>query len=72
MTELTKYLDENTVANLLTISARTLQRWRGTGEGPPFIRAGARRVLYNPAAVEAWANARTFAHHAAELTAAGA
>ena len=69
----TQYLDEEAVAGLLAVSVRTIQRWRGTGEGPPFIRAGARRVIYSPAAVEAWVSARTFAHHAAEAnTARGA
>ena len=69
MTEPTQYLDEEAVAGLLSVSVRTIQRWRGTGEGPAFIRAGARRVIYSPAAVEAWANAWTFAHHAAEFSA---
>ncbi len=68
MTEPTKYLDEDAVAEMLSVSVRTIQRWRGTGDGPPFTRAGARRVIYSPAAVAEWATARTFAHHAAELT----
>ena len=56
MGEPTKYLDEDSVAELLSVSVRTIQRWRGTGEGPPFIRAGARRVIYDPAHVNAWAS----------------
>ena len=68
MGEPTKYLDEDSVAELLSVSVRTIQRWRGTGEGPPFIRAGARRVIYDPAQVNAWAAAHTFKHHAEELT----
>jgi len=69
MTEPTQYLDENAVAGLLSVSVRTVQRWRGSGGGPPFIRAGARRVIYDPAAVEAWVSGRTFEHRAAELSA---
>jgi len=68
MTDQTKYLDEDAVADLLSISVRTVQRWRGTGEGPPFVRAGARRVIYSRAAIDQWAASRTFAHHAAEIT----
>jgi predicted DNA-binding transcriptional regulator AlpA len=67
MSEPTEYLDEAAAAAVLRVSDRTLQRWRGTGEGPPFVRAGARRVLYSRTAIDAWAAARTFAHHAAEL-----
>ena len=71
MGEPTKYLDEDAVSALLSVSVRTIQRWRGTGEGPPFIRAGARRVIYDLAQVNAWAAARTFKHHAEELTSGG-
>jgi predicted DNA-binding transcriptional regulator AlpA len=66
MVEPTKYLNEDAVAELLSVSVRTIQRWRCTGDGPPFVRAGARRVIYNPASVAEWASNRTFAHHAAE------
>ncbi|MFT8247250.1 helix-turn-helix transcriptional regulator [Roseomonas sp. BN140053] len=62
-----RYLDEATASQLLNISPRTLQRWRGEGGGPAFIRAGARRVLYDAAEIERWASARTFPHRAAEL-----
>jgi predicted DNA-binding transcriptional regulator AlpA len=65
--ETTRYLDEATTADLLSISRRTLQRWRLTGEGPVFVRLGARRVAYPENGVKAWAAARTYAHRAAEL-----
>jgi predicted DNA-binding transcriptional regulator AlpA len=68
MAEATKFLDEDAVALLLSVSVRTIQRWRKTGEGPAFVRAGARRVIYNPTAVETWAAARTFAHRADEMS----
>ncbi len=45
---------------------KTLERWRSTGEGPPFIRLG-RMVGYREADVERWLAARTFASRAAEL-----
>ena len=68
MTEETRrYLDDAATARLLHLSRRTLQRRRREGDGPPFIRAGARRVLYDVAEIERWAAGRTFAHRAAEL-----
>jgi hypothetical protein len=68
-TEMTRYLDEAAAARLLSVSRRSLQRWRGEGGGAAFIRAGARRVLYDAAEIERWAAARTFASRAAELVA---
>lgn len=67
-----RYLDEAAAARLLDLSGRTLQRYRRNGDGPPFIRAGARRVLYDVAEIERWAAGRTFAHRAAELAASAA
>ncbi|UPT64827.1 MAG: helix-turn-helix domain-containing protein [Hyphomonadaceae bacterium JAD_PAG50586_4] len=43
----------------LKISKHTLNRWRVTGEGPPFIKSGPRLVRYDQAALDAWAQART-------------
>lgn len=42
----------------LKISKHTLNRWRMTGEGPPFIKYGPRLVRYREEVLEAWANAR--------------
>jgi predicted DNA-binding transcriptional regulator AlpA len=61
------FLDEAATARLLKVSQRTLQRWRGDGTGPAFIRAGAKRILYDAAAIERWTAKRTFPHRAAEL-----
>jgi hypothetical protein len=66
--EMRRYLDEATTARLLNVGQRTLQRWRISGHGPPFIRAGLRRVLYDATEIERWASGRTFAHRAAELS----
>lgn len=43
----------------LKISKHTLNRWRVTGEGPPFIKYGPRLVRYREAALEEWASVRT-------------
>lgn len=48
------------------IVPRTSARWRRDGDGPPFVRAGKRHVLYRVADVEAWECQHTFAHRAAE------
>jgi hypothetical protein len=63
-----EYIDEDTLADRYLIPARTAQRWRGSGEGPPFVRLGRRRVLYRIADVEAWLAARTYKSRADELS----
>lgn len=44
----------------LKISKHTLNRWRVTGEGPPYIKYGPRLVRYTLSALDAWADARQF------------
>ena len=41
------------------VSPGTLDNWRVKGLGPKFIKAG-RRVLYDPADIEAWKAANRF------------
>ena len=43
------------------VGLRTALRWRFTGEGPRWFRAGPRKVLYRREDCEVWAAARTFA-----------
>jgi excisionase family DNA binding protein len=43
----------------LKISKHTLNRWRVTGEGPPFIKYGPRLVRYREAVLDEWAAKRT-------------
>lgn len=43
----------------LKISKHTLNRWRVTGEGPPFIKYGPRLVRYEEPVLEEWARKRT-------------
>ncbi len=69
MTTETTYLDEPEAARLLHVARRTLQRWRVTGDGPPFCRAGVRRIVYPVDALRRWAAERTFPHRAAEIAA---
>lgn len=61
------FLTEREFSERFKIPARTAQRWRSTGDGPPFVRLGPRRVAYRMSDVERWAESRTFASRAAEL-----
>ena len=53
------FLTEREAARILRVSTRTMQRWRLTGDGPPFVAAGGRRI-YRRDALLAWADSRTF------------
>lgn len=57
---------EKEAADFLNSSCRTLQRWRQTGEGPPYHRMGRRRVIYYRAELLAWLNARRHLSTSAE------
>ncbi len=61
------FFDEKGLSEFLKIPRRTLQRWRVTGDGPAFVRAGARRILYRQEAVQSWASSREHPHRAAEI-----
>jgi predicted DNA-binding transcriptional regulator AlpA len=61
-----EYLPESALCEEYPFSPRTVQRWRATGEGPPYIRVG-RRILYRRSDVEAWLSSQTFCHRADEL-----
>lgn len=63
-----EYLSIADLCDLLRIVRHTEWLWRKDGSGPPFVRAGGRRVLYRKADVDKWLAMRTFAHSAAELT----
>lgn len=53
-------LNQEKVSELLghEVSQSTLEKWRCTGQGPRFIRAG-RAVLYRRSDVESWLSSRT-------------
>lgn len=52
------YLTQNEAAELLRLSARTLERWRVEGIGPSYRRFG-RRVVYARSDLDHWANGCT-------------
>jgi predicted DNA-binding transcriptional regulator AlpA len=47
-------LTSEQTAQELKVSERTLEDWRRTGAGPPFIRISRRCVRYRRADIEAW------------------
>lgn len=49
----TRHLSQIELAARWNISHRTLERWRGTGEGPQFVKLGG-RVVYRLEDVEAY------------------
>ncbi len=60
MTEDTNFLDTQQAARYLGLSAKTLARYRVTGDGPVFHRFG-NRIRYRRAALDAWADDREYA-----------
>lgn len=52
-----RLLTESDVAQLLSISIRTLQAWRIRGGGPAFLKIG-RVVRYSPHEIEDWLASR--------------
>jgi predicted DNA-binding transcriptional regulator AlpA len=64
------YLTEGEFCQHYHVKPRTAQRWRVTGDGPKWCRLGPRKVAYRLSDCEEWAAGRTFAHRAAELSAA--
>ena len=62
------YVDEDGLRDRYLISQRTAQRWRVTGDGPPFVRLGRRRVIYRIADAERWLAERTYEHLADEAS----
>lgn len=55
------------LAERLSVSLRTVERWRVNGEGPCFLRVGPRRVIYPIAEIERWEAERMHASRAAEM-----
>jgi predicted DNA-binding transcriptional regulator AlpA len=51
-------LREDQAAALLNFTQRTLQMWRRTGSGPPYIQASSRGVRYRRADLQEWIGAR--------------
>jgi predicted DNA-binding transcriptional regulator AlpA len=59
-------MNEVVAAEFIGSSPRTLQRWRGTGEGPPYHRLGRRKVIYFRSELLAWLAGRRHTSTSAE------
>ncbi len=62
-------LTEQETAAALTISVRTLQRLRQSGNCPRYVRIG-RRIAYRAFAIDSWLRDNTFNSIAHEFSAA--
>lgn len=60
LTDSDALLAESQAADLLNLSSRTLQAWRGKGIGPAFVRAG-RAIRYRRRDLVAWIDSNTVA-----------
>src|SRR5436190_22777922 len=54
---LADFLTPDEVAAELKICARTLDRWRRLGDGPPITRLG-RRIIYRRSSLQEWLRSR--------------
>lgn len=48
-------------AKYLCVSSKVMEKWRVTGDGPPFMRLGGKirgRIVYKIADLDSWANDR--------------
>jgi hypothetical protein len=52
-------------AGLLGVTAKVLERWRGTGEGPAFVRLTSKTIRYRSEDLDAFVAARVRASTAA-------
>lgn len=55
------FINENSAADFLCQSVRTLQKWRVTGFGPEFYKSG-RSIRYRRRDLTEWAEARRRRH----------
>lgn len=55
---LPKLLSPQQVAAILGVTQRTLERWRITGEGPPFVRLSRSTIRYSEPAIAAFVVSR--------------
>ncbi len=49
-----KLLSERQAADVLGLTPRTLQSWRGLGIGPAFVRISSRCIRYRSSDIDVW------------------
>ncbi len=53
------FFTEAELSKLMGTTRKTLQRWRNTGEGPPFIKFGQRTIRYPKDRFKLWVEENT-------------
>lgn len=53
-----KFLDTREAAEFLGLGPQTLNNWRHLKQGPPYLRVGVKRIVYDPADLERYAKQR--------------
>ena len=53
------FVSEAKAANMLDVTPKALQKWRGNGTGPRFLKISARCVRYRIKDLYDWAEGRT-------------
>lgn len=56
----TRLMNTAQAAYYLGLAPSTLHKWRGTGEGPEFIRLSPRRIMYERPALDTYRTGRRF------------
>ena len=51
-------IDENETAKFFGVTTRTVQNWRQRGDGPEYIRLGAKLIRYTRIRLKSYADAR--------------
>lgn len=64
-----RYLPPPLASVEIGVEVSTLAKWRFKGNGPPYIRCGGRKILYDRADLEAWLNERKHTSTAEESVA---
>ncbi len=54
-----RYLIPKQAADYLGLSPKTLEKWRHTGDGPKFVKMGAKAVRYDMAELDLWVKSRS-------------
>lgn len=56
------FLTPQELAAALSVSTKTLERWRKYGGGPPYVKIATKHIRYPIAGLEEWVRAAIIAH----------
>lgn len=60
MRESSPFLSTKAAAERLGYSESTLEKYRHTGDGPPYLKIGKGRIAYDVTELDRWARSRSF------------